>query len=310
MPPRFPAPRSISPAARRIIDEAPPIPAIDLAPAALDAARAANRSAYAPANTALAKSLGVRTEEGQIGGVPVQWVQPPQETGRGVILYCFGGGYIYGSPSEDLAITARLAAYSGRKVCAIDYPLAPEQPYPAQRDAGLAVYRALLEGGHGRVAIAGESAGGNLALSIIHTAASAKLPLPVAAGLLSPWCDLTHQGDTIATLDGADPIIDGPSGLVMARAFANGRPLDDPAISPLFAEVPKGFPPTLITSGTRDLLLSDCARLSMKLRQAGVAAELRVFEGMWHVFEYYADLPEAEASLREIAAFLGARLAI
>lgn len=308
--PRFPAPTSISPAARRIIDEAPPIPAIDLAPVALEAARAANRAAYVPANTALAKSLGVRTEEAHAGGVPVQWVHPPKETGRGVILYCFGGGYVYGSPSEDLAITARLAAFSGRKVCAIAYPLAPEHPYPAQREAGLAVYRALLAGDHGPVAIAGESAGGNLALSLITAAASAGLPLPVAAALLSPWCDLTHQGDTIATLDGVDPIIDGASGLAMARAFAAGRPLDDPAISPHFANVPTGFPPTLITSGTRDLLLSDCARLATKLRQAGVAAELRVFEGMWHVFEYYADLPEAEASLREIAAFLEARLAL
>lgn len=307
MPPRFPAPATISPAARRIIDEAPPIPAIDLAPPALAEARAANRAVFVPANRALAASLGARIEEGKVSGVPVQWVHPPKERGQGVILYCFGGGYVYGSPAEDLAITARLASFSGRKVCAIDYPLAPEHPYPAQREAGLAVYRALVEGGHGRIAIAGESAGGNLALTIISTAAAAGLPLPVAAGLLSPWCDLTHTGDTIATLDGADPIIDGASGLAFARAYANGRPLEDPAISPLFAAVPKGFPPTLITTGTRDLLLSDCARISTKLRQAGVAAEMRVWEGMWHVFEYYADLPEGEASLREIAAFLEAR---
>jgi acetyl esterase/lipase len=93
----------------------------------------------------------------------------------------------------------------------------------------------------------------------------------------------------------------------MARAFAGGRSLDDPDISPLVATVPKGFPPTLITSGTRDALLSDCARLSTKLRAAGVAAELRVWEGMWHVFEYYPDLPEAEASLKEIARFIEGR---
>lgn len=308
--PRFPAPTTISSAARRIIDEAPPIPPIDLEPAALAAARQLSLETYGAIGRALAARLGVTIEEARLGGVPVQWVVPGKTEGKGVILYCYGGGYVYGSPSEDLAITARLAALSGRKVCAVDYRRAPEHPFPAPREDGLAVYRALIEAGAGPIVVAGESAGGNLSLVLIHALAGQGLPMPVAAGLLSPWCDLTHTGDTITTLGGVDPIIDGPSGLAFANAYAGGRPLDHPDISPLFAPVPKGFPPTLITTGTRDLLLSDCARLSTKLRQAGVVAELRVFEGMWHVFEYYADLPEAEASLREIAAFLEARLAV
>ena len=153
------------------------------------------------------------------------------------------------------------------------------------------------------------SAGGNLALALINTAATAGLPMPAVAALLSPWSDLTHASDTVRTLDGIDPTLSLVAvGDGMANAFAGGQPRNSPEISPLLAEVPKGFPPTLITSGTRDAMLSDCARLSTKLRAAGVAAELRVWEGMWHVFEFYSELPEAEASLREIAAFLSGRM--
>jgi acetyl esterase/lipase len=306
--PRISAPSTVSEAARRFIDEAPPLTPIDLSPQALAAQRRANLKAYGPPGEAVAVTLGVTTHDDRLSGVPVQWVVPPEENGDGVILYFFGGGYVYGSPAEDLAITARLAAFAGRKVCTPAYRLAPEHPFPTQRDEGLAVYRALLAD-HAPIAIAGESAGGNLALAVIGRVATAGLRMPIAAALLSPWSDLTHQGDTIRTLDGIDPTLSGQSGDAFARAFAGGRPLDNPEISPLFADVPKGFPPTLITSGTRDALLSDCARLSTRLRHAGVDAELRVWEGLWHVFEFTPDLPEAEASLREVAVFLRARLA-
>ena len=90
----------------------------------------------------------------------------------------------------------------------------------------------------------------------------------------------------------------------MAKAYAGGLPLDLPEISPLFAAIPPGFPPALISTGTRDLLLSDCARLAARLRHAGVPVDMRVAEGMWHVFEYYPELPEALDSLQGIATFL------
>lgn len=303
--PRFPAPTTISDAARELIGTYPPLEELDAAPAALDVVRRANFDAAAPAGRAMAHALGVATQDARIGGVPVQWVTPAQPIDKTVILYCFGGGYVMGSVEEDLAITSRLAAFSGSRVCAIRYRLAPEHPFPAQREDALAVYRALVEGGAGRIALAGESAGGNLSLTLIGAISAAGLPMPVAAALLSPWCDLTHSGDTATTLEGVDPTLSKALSVdVMARTFAAGHPLRSPDISPLYAPVPKGFPPALITTGTRDLLLSDCARLSTKLRAAGVDAELRVWEGMWHVFEYYPQLPEAEASLEELGAFL------
>jgi monoterpene epsilon-lactone hydrolase len=122
---------------------------------------------------------------------------------------------------------------------------------------------------------------------------------------MSPWCDLTYSGNTIQILDGLNPILDYEHCLMqMACAYAGKTPLASAEISPLFAEVATGFPPTIITTGTRDLLLSDRARLSAKLRKAGVEVTLQVAEGMWHVFEYYAAVPEAKDSIKNIAAFL------
>lgn len=307
---RFPAPSGVSGAARRFIVDAAPIAKRDVNREAIVAERRALYDAYAPISLAAQKAVGASIEESELSGVRVQWVSPARVRHADVILYFFGGGHVTGSPTEDLAITARLADFTGRRVCAPYYRLAPEHPYPAAVEDALAVYRWLLkEHGARSLAVSGESAGGNLALALIGAAAKQGLALPAAAALLSPWADLTHSGDTIATLSGIDPTLDADLNLdTGARVYAGKEPLGSPGVSPLFADVPKGFPPTLITTGTRDLLLSDCARLSTKLRAAGVEAELRVTEGMWHVFEFYPDLPEAEASLKGISEFLDKRL--
>jgi epsilon-lactone hydrolase len=129
--------------------------------------------------------------------------------------------------------------------------------------------------------------------------------MPRKLVLLSPWSDLAKTGDTLTTLEGCDPSLHYEMTLEpAAKAFAGGRALTSPEVSPLYADYPKTFPETLITTGTRDLFLSDCARLSTKMRAAGIDCELRVWEGMWHVFEYYTELPEAHASLSEIARFI------
>lgn len=295
---RFPAPTTVSPAAHRFLTEAEPLTMMDLSPGAMAERRQAIYDAVVPGGKRLAETLGVQVTEGQVAGVPVQWVTPADPRHDHTLLYFFGGGHITGSPDEDLSITARLAHYMGARVCAPHYRLAPEHPFPAARIDAVAVYTDLIS--RGRVAVAGESAGANLTLALLSQITT----MPHAVALMSPWCDLTHQGDTITTLDGIDPSLDYPHQLRhMAQGYAGGRLLNDPEISPLYAPV-QGFPPTIITTGTRDLLLSDSARLSTKLRAAGVTVDLRVFEGMWHVFEYYPDLPEAELSTRGIAEFL------
>jgi epsilon-lactone hydrolase len=307
---RFCSPTGISQGAQRFINEAQPLSVVDTAPAALAALRKEIFAQVAPGGAAIQKSLGVTVMKSEVAGVPVQWISPRDHGSNQVILYFFGGGYITGSPEEDLGITARISEFSGCKVCAPYYRLSPEHPYPAALEDAWLVYKTLHDQHSARsLALAGESAGGNLALALISAIGLKGLEMPAALALLSPWCDLTHSGDTIKTLDGIDPTLDLEHQLQhMARAYAGGRALESPEISPLFSELSAGFPATVISTGTRDLLLSDCARLSTKLRAAGVKVDLHVWEGMWHVFEYYPELPEAEASIRNIAAFLSDHL--
>lgn len=126
-----------------------------------------------------------------------------------------------------------------------------------------------------------------------------------AVALLSPWIDLTHSGDSHATLAGLDPTLSVEHFLQPASmAYAGERVLSSPEVSPLFAAIPPTFPPTIISSATRDLLLSDSVRLASKLRAQGVTTQLQIAEGLWHVFEWYPHLPEAAESMQAIAGFL------
>jgi acetyl esterase/lipase len=299
---RVPPPTTISPQAQALLSDSPAITPRSMELAAIEARRKASAELFGPVAKALADSLGVTLTDESIGGVRTQVVTPAKVSGTSAILYFFGGGYVQGSPDEDLAITARLAHLTNRRVYAPYYALAPECPFPQGLEDGLAVYAALrAQYGAAALTIAGESAGGGLALALLLKLAEK----PAKAALMSPWSDLTKTGDTLSTLVGNDPWLHYELTLEpAAKAYANGRDLAAPDLSPIYADFPKDFPKTLITTGTRDLFLSDCARLSTKLRAAGVDCELRVFEGMWHVFEFEADLPEADQSLAEIAAFI------
>ena len=308
-----PHPSAISAAAKAFFETAPPPTHWPVTDETIEAVRQRERDGCAPHSEAARAALTERVEGVEIAGVPVEIVVPKgydrANDGRAV-LYFHGGAHVTGSPFEDLPITAGLAHRLGLKVCSSGYRLAPEHPFPAGLEDGLAVYRALLDDYEpGCFAVAGESAGGNLALAVLLSARDAGLPLPAAAALLSPWCDVTSTGDTHSTLSGLDPTLDyAPHLAEAAAAYAGGRALTDPLVSPLYGDYRPDFPPTLVTTGTRDLLLSDCARLSTKLRRAGVDTRLHVWEGLWHVFEWYPDIPEAQESLDEIAEFLRGHL--
>ena len=133
--------------------------------------------------------------------------------------------------------------------------------------------------------------------------------MPVAAALFSPWCDLGGSGDSIQSNAGRDPTLHPGSLQDYAQAYAGQSALKDPGVSPIYGEFGKAFPPVIITSGTRDLLMSHCVRLAGVMRRSGVSVDLRVWDGLWHVFEFYDELPEAAASLKEIADHLHIRLA-
>ena len=244
------------------------------------------------------------TREETIGGVPVQRVIPQTLAGPEVVLYFFGGGFVTGSPEVDLSITATIAHYFKREVVAVRYRLSPEHSFPTAYMEAWNVYTTLHSHHHKKVFVIGQSAGGNLAVGLINRLVQSEYPLPLAVALLSPWIDLTHSGDSHKTLEGLDPTLSNNFLVPAARAYAGKEKLNDPRISPLFAEFGPTFPATVITTGTRDLLLSDCVRLASRLRSVKVPVELQITDGMWHVYEWDSMLPESTRSLRNIVTFL------
>ena len=308
-----PPPNTISPEAQAFIRDAvlPGPRFVD--PATIGAVRQEAHDRYAPDGAAVAQACGVSVRQSTVGGVPVEIVAPDRlEPSRAdaLLLYFFGGGHIVGSPEEDLMIIAKLAAFIGITVYAPRYRLAPEHPYPAAVDDAAAVYAALIEKqGGGKVALAGESAGGNLTLALLQRALDRSWQLPCAVALMSPWTDLTGGSDSQSTNRGCDPTYSSEdNGGAEAKAYAKGTPFTDPMISPVLRTDWSGLPPTLITTGTRDMLLSDSARMAQALRRSGVDVQLNVWEGMWHVFEAYPGIPEAEQSLEEIADYIAAQI--
>jgi len=243
----------------------------------------------------------------EVAGIPCKQVTPQHWSslnGR-CIQYAYGGGYVGGSCYEDLIIAAPLAQHCESRIVMVDYRLSPEHSYPAPQLDMHQVYPELLtQYGAPRLVVCGESAGANQALGLMQHARDLGLALPRCAALFSPWCDLSNQGDSHIFNDGRDPTLSNLWVDTAASWHANGQALDDPGISPLHGDM-HGLPPCIITTGSRDLLLSQCLRLARKMRAAGVPCDLRVNEGMWHVFEFYP-LPEATQSIIEVAEFIKA----
>jgi len=214
---------------------------------------------------------------------------------------------ITGSPFEELVITAALARYTNATVIVPYYRLAPEHPFPAAPDDVHAAYGAVAARfGRANVSIAGESAGGNLALNVLQRLEPAEQPAAVV--LISPWCDLSHQGESHRFNAPNDPTLSTFDLRRAAKAYCGRKRRVDPRLSPLFAESFRDMPPTMITTGTYDLLLSDSLRLAERLQAEGVSVNLRIWEALWHAFEFYEGVPEGDASLIEIGTFLRSSL--
>ncbi|MCB9752917.1 MAG: alpha/beta hydrolase [Myxococcales bacterium] len=226
------------------------------------------------------------------------------------ILYLHGGGYVMGSCASHRALAANIARSTGITTHLPEYRLAPEHPYPAGLDDALAAYRALLDRGLAarRLAIVGDSAGGGLSLATLVRIRDEGLPMPGAAVLLSPLTDLTVSGESIHTRAAADPWIKSSTLTPFAELYRATVDAGDPRVSPLFADL-HGLPPLLIHVGDDEILLDDSTRLASRARAAGVEVELEVWPRLWHVFHFFAPLlPEANAALAKVSAFLRAHL--
>lgn len=250
----------------------------------------------------------------QIGGVPCEWVEAGEERspheaggpapGGGCVVLLHGGGYVSGSLASHRSLAVRISDQVTLPVLVVDYRRAPEEPFPAAYDDALAAVRATLRETRGPVALVGDSAGGGLAVAVSMALRDAGERLPEALVCLSPWTDLAVTGESVSSRAGADPLFDRTSLETMAGFYADGHPLTDPRISPLYGDL-HGLPPTLIQVGDAEVLLSDSTRLAETLEAAGVDVELDVWPHMVHGWQMFAGLlPEGREALRRIGTFL------
>ena len=273
----------------------------------------AEMTSYYDSIDLLRKQYHFSMDEKELGGIKVLIFTPLQlskyHQGK-ILLHIHGGAYVVGSPRVESAIIVPVAHFSGLKVVSVRYSLAPEYPFPKGLDYVLSVYRELLkEYSPDNIAIIGSSAGGGLALAAVLKARNERLPMPAALGLLSPWVDITKTGDSYYTLEGIAPVLDYELTLrKAAEVYAGNHDMRHPLISPVYADYEGGFPPTFIQIGTRDLLLSNCARLQRKMISADVKVKISLWDGMWHAFQMNPSLPEAKDALRELSDYLSSKL--
>ena len=270
------------------------------------AARSA--AAVAPALPAIREHFNIQVETSEIAGVPVYISTPaelPPENHDRLLVHVHGGGYVL-YPGEAGAGEGMLMAGYGRfKVVSIDYRMAPDFPFPAALEDAMAVWRSLLkEHDPRKMGIFGSSAGGGLTLAMILKAKADGLPLPAAIAPGTPWADMTGRGDSIMANAYVDNVLVTNAGWAGAAAslYAAGHDLRDPLMSPIYGDF-HGFPPAILTSGTRDLFLSNTVRAHRKLRQAGVESVLQVFEGQSHAQFLDHGVPETDEAFGEIVGF-------
>ena len=256
--------------------------------------------------------LHVRMERTTMDGVKVfvltPEAMPPEHLSR-LLVHVHGGCYVL-NPGEAALPEAVLMAGFGRfKVIAVDYRMPPDAYFPAALDDAMTVWKAALKQADPKnMAIFGASAGGALTLEMVLRAKHEGLPLPAVIAPGTPMSDVTGVGDTFQTNALVDNVLVSPDGFCDAatRFYAQGHDLKDPMLSPLYGDM-HGFPPTILTTGTRDLLLSNTVRVHRKLRAAGVEAALQVFEGQSHAHYIRDDrTPETKEAFEEIAGFFDA----
>lgn len=252
----------------------------------------------------VAKSVAI--EEGELYGLKVEWYRPEQARSGKILLYLHGGAFVLGSCASHRKLVTQIARAGRIDAVLPEYRLAPEHPYPAGLQDCVGVYRALLEYGYNpkNIVVAGDSAGGGLTTSLMLELRHIGLPLPGAAVLISPFLDFTASGESVTTRAAQDPWFDAKDVHVVIKYYCPDEDLEDPLISPVFANV-AGLPPTLVQVGDDEILLSDSTRIAENMKAAGADVELQVFPEMWHVFQLFVGkMPESRVAVDRIGKFL------
>ncbi len=241
-------------------------------------------------------------------GVAALELEPAQLRSDRLLLFVHGGGYSLGSPTTHRPLAARIAARLGTRALLPGYRLAPEHPCPAGLDDVLAVWRALPEPVRARTILAGDSAGGGLALALTMQLRERDEPLPAALVLLSPWTDLTISGESVDGLAEHEVMLTRPGLELMAARYAGPLPPSDPRVSPLFGDF-HGLPPMLIQVGGHEVLLDDARRAAAAAEAAGVDVTLQVWDRQCHVFQATPMLEAAGSAIAEIGAWIESTVA-
>jgi len=311
-----PVPDTVSPQMQKLIG-APLTPTWNVIPKTADEWKVQVNAGYEATMKslpALREALGVKVEPITLDGVKAYMVTPssipPQNRNR-LLVHVHGGCFVSFPGESGTAEAIYMAGIGGFRVISVDYRMPPDHPYPAALDDAITAWKAATRmAAPKNMAIFGSSAGGNLTLAMVLRAKQEKLPLPAAIAPGTPMSDLTNAGDSFQTNAMVDNVLVAPGANCDQRAalYLNGRDAKDPFLSPVYGDM-TGFPPTILTTGTRDLLLSSTVRVHRKLRQAGVDAVLQVYEGQSHA-HYYRDVtaPETKEAFGEIAAFFDKHL--
>ncbi len=257
-------------------------------------------------------SKNITVEKINMEGIQAEWLIPFSSSTRSekAILYLHGGGYVTGSIEDHRMMCGLLANATGTKVLIPEYRLAPEHPFPAALDDALKVYQWLLDQGYSsaNMIIAGDSAGGGLGVVTVLALKEKSASLPAAVVCLSPWADLALTGQSHTTKAKAEAILNKDVLHEWALCYTNESNLTNPLVSPVHGDF-HGFPPLLIQVGSEEILLDDSTLLAEKAKSAGVDVTLKIWDGMWHVWQALGDLiPENKKAFEEIGEFVNARL--
>ena len=242
-------------------------------------------------------------------GAPCEWLIPPGSPQDQVLLYLHGGGFVFGLSPMHLQLGAYLAQKMRMRILMVDYRLAPAYPFPAALDDCVAAYRWLLKQGLSapKIAVAGDSAGGNLTITSLMKLRDSGDLLPAAAACLSPVTDLTSKAGQHQEFN--DPLLPPKARTFYRQSYVAQNDPYDPLISPVFGNL-HGLPPLLIHAGEDEILREDAVRITALAKSAGVDVRLEIYPRMWHVWQLNLTLPQAAQSLDDIAQFLKSHLGL
>jgi epsilon-lactone hydrolase len=275
------------------------------APPPADPSPAGMRAWFEAINSQTPQAPGVEFEAVNPGPWSGEWVRPPRCDDRRLIVYYHGGGFLFGSPRSHRAITSHLALFSALPVLSIDYRLAPEYPAPAAHDDCFAAYQWAQGQGFepSGIALAGDSAGGNMALSTALRARDKGLALPGCLAMMSPALDLAGDGTSHTTLANA-PLLSPELMDLFNHLYVGDGDLRSSLVTPFYSEM-SGLPPSLIHVGSNEVLLDDSVTVAQRIEAAGSPVELKVWQDMVHCWQLYGPmLEESLQSIEEIARFI------